>query len=114
MQGHINAIRLRGGDASFRLFEDAAHSFDRETPLEQWPDAAAATGAPTVYLDDAGAMVHPLSGEAVPGLTDRDLMLYAMRAGFGSKGATIGSKDDQPALFRADMKKFWKAALGLG
>jgi dienelactone hydrolase len=113
VQGHINAIRLRGGDASFRLFADAAHSFDRETPIEQLPDAATALGAPTIYIADDGAMIHPLTGERDSALTDRDLMLYAMQSGFGAKGATIGSKGDQPAQFRADMTAYWRESLGL-
>lgn len=113
VQGCIHAMRLRGGDASFRLFEDAAHSFDRDTGIERLPDAAIAPHAPTVYIANDGAMIHPLSGAADAALTDRDLMLYAMRAGFGAKGATIGSKADQPAQFRADMTDFWRSSLGL-
>ena len=36
-----------------------------------------------------------------------------MEAGFGAKGATIGSKGEQPAQFRADMSKYWRENLGL-
>ncbi len=113
VQGHMHAIRLRGGDVSFRLFADAAHSFDRETALESLPDAAVAPNAPTVYIADDGAMVHPATGASDPSLLDRDLMIYAMGAGFGAKGATIGSKGEQPAQFRADMSKYWRESLGL-
>lgn len=113
VQGHMNAIRLTGGDASFRLFADACHSFDRETPIEKLPDAVVALGAPTIYLRDDGAMIDPVSGEASASATERDFMVYAMKAGFGGKGATIGSKGDQPAQFREDMVRFWKDCLGL-
>lgn len=113
VQGHINAIRLRGGVASFRLFAEACHSFDRATGIESLPDAVTALAAPTVYLRDDGAMIHPLSGKADPASTDHDLMVYAMKAGYGGKGATIGSKDDQPVQFRADMSAFWRECLGL-
>ncbi|MEZ5995306.1 MAG: dienelactone hydrolase family protein [Hyphomonadaceae bacterium] len=113
VQGHVNAIRLRGGDVSFRLFADACHSFDRETGVEKLPDAVVALGAPTIFLADDGAMVDPVSGEANANTTDRDFMVYAMKAGFGGQGATIGSKADQPAQFKRDMIEFWRGALGL-
>lgn len=114
VQGHINAIRLRGGRASFRLFADACHSFDRETSMEALPDAVVALGAPTIYLADDGAMLDPLTGIASSTATDRDFMVYAMKAGFGGKGATIGSKEGQPAQFRQDMTQFWRETLALG
>jgi dienelactone hydrolase len=113
-QGAIQAIRLAGGDASFRLFADAAHSFDRGTAIEHIAEAAVAPNAPTIYLADDGAMIHPLSGEADPALTDRDVMVWAMKAGFGVKGATIGSLPGQAEAFREDMVGFWREALGLG
>jgi dienelactone hydrolase len=113
VQGHIQAIRLAGGDATLRIVEDAAHSFDRETPLERIADASVAPGAPTAYVADDGAFINPITGRPDPALTDRDLMVYAMKAGYGVTGATIGSSPGQPALFRDDMLRFWTSALGL-
>ena len=112
-QGAIHAIRLRGGDAGFGLFAEAAHSFDRATPIERVADASVSPNAPTVYLADDGAMIHPRSGEADPGLVDRDLMVWALKAGYGVRGATIGARDDQPRLFRDDMIAFWRSAFRL-
>ena len=111
VQGHIQAIRLRGGDASIRIFADAAHSFDRETALVQVPDASVSPGAPTVYIDDRGCFIHPLEGRADPNLVDRDLMVYALKAGYGVKGAAIGSKPGQAQAFRDDMILFWRTVL---
>lgn len=111
VQGHIQAIRLRGGDASIRLFADAAHSFDRETAVELVPNASVSPGAPTVYIDDSGSFMHPLDGRADPKLVDRDLMVYALKAGYGSKGAAIGSKPGQAQAFREDMIAFWRTVL---
>jgi len=110
-QAAIHAIRLAGGDASFRLFAGAAHSFDRATPLERIAEAAIAPNAPTVYLADDGAMIHPQTGEADPRLKDRDLMVWALKAGFGSRGATIGTDAGQADAFREDMTEFWREAL---
>jgi dienelactone hydrolase len=113
VQGHMQAIRLRGGDVSFKLYSDACHSFDRETGIERLPDAATATGAPTMYIADDGALIHPLAGAPDATLSEREIMLYAAHAGFAAKGASIGSKADQPAQFRADISAFWRAALAL-
>ena len=38
-------------------------------------------------------------------------MVYGLKAGYGAKGASIGSKGDDAALFRADMLDFWRRAL---
>lgn len=113
VQAMVHALRLRGGDASFRLVAGAGHSFDRETPVELVADASVSPHAPTVYLADDGAMVHPLTGEADPALTDREVMRYAVKAGYGVRGARIGSTGDQPALFRRDMLAYWREALAL-
>ena len=106
-QGYAHAIRLAGGDVSFRLFADAEHSFDRQPPVETEPNAAVAPHAPTIYISETGAMIHPVTGDADPKATDRDLMVYGLKAGFGVTGASLGGKGDQPALFKEDMSKFW-------
>jgi dienelactone hydrolase len=111
VQGHVQAIRLRGGAATMRLFGGAGHSFDRETPVERIEEAAVSPDSPTGYIDDDGALIHPLTDRADPDLTDRDLFVYNLKAGYGRRGATIGSTGDQPAQFRADMIAFWKSEL---
>lgn len=113
VQAFIHAVRVRGGRASFRLFEGAAHSFDRATPLEVIKDASVSPNSPTTYLDARGAMIHPATGEADAGLTDRDLMVWALKAGYGVRGATIGGEPGLADAFRADMSGFWVRALGL-
>ena len=52
-----------------------------------------------------------MTGIADPGLTDRDIAVYAMKAGFSAKGATIGSQGEQAALFRDDMVGFFRRTL---
>jgi len=110
VQGHVQAIRLTGGDATMRLFSGAAHSFDRGTAITNVPDAAVSPGAPTTYLTDDGALIHPISGNADPAFVDRDLMVYGLKAGYGVKGAVIGSNPGEAELFRDDMCAFWKQA----
>jgi dienelactone hydrolase len=111
IQGHVQAIRLRGGAASIRIVAGAEHSFDRHEPLQKFPDAAISPGAPTSYLADDGAFIHPTTGEADPTLVDRDLAVYALKAGYGVRGATIGSQGDQAALFRDEMTRYFHRTL---
>lgn len=109
-QGYAQAIRLAGGNVSFRLFAAAEHSFDRQPPVETTPDAAVAPHAPTIYISDTGAMIHPVTGLEDANATDRDMMVYGLKAGFGVTGASLGGQGDQPTLFKDDMSKFWLEA----
>lgn len=111
VQGHLQAIRLAGGDVSLRLFGGAAHSFDREVAIHRIDDARVAPGGPTAYIADDGAYIHPLTG-ADPKLTDRDVAVYNLKAGYGVRGATLGSTGRQASEFRDDMLAFWSTALG--
>ena len=112
VQAHCHAMRLAGGVASMRLFGGAQHSFDRDTPIEDVPDARVALGAPTTYVADDGAMLHPLAATPDPNLVDRDVMVYAMKAGYGRRGARIGSRPGDARAFREDMVAFWRRVLG--
>jgi dienelactone hydrolase len=111
VQGHVQAMRLAGGRVTLRLFGGAAHSFDRGTSILRIPEASVSPGAPTSYIADDGAFLHPLEDKPRPELVDRDLMVYALKAGYGTKGASIGSKGEDAAPFRADMLDFWRRAL---
>jgi dienelactone hydrolase len=111
VQAHIHAMRLVGGDASSKVFGGAHHSFDRRTPREKIDEAAVAPGAPTVYLSDDGAMIHPLTGAPDPALCDRELMVYALKAGYGRKGAHIGGGGESAQAFDDDMTRFWRSAM---
>ena len=111
VQGHVQAIRLRGAPASVRIVAGAEHSFDRAEPLQRFEDARVSPGAPTAYLADDGAFIHPATGEADAKLVDRDISVYALKAGYGVRGATLGSQGGQNALFRDDMIAFFRRTL---
>ena len=113
VQGHIQALRLAGASASMRLFAGAQHSFDRGTEIVNVPDAAVSPAAPTAYLADDGAFIHPVEGAPNPQLTDRDLMVYGLKAGYGRKGARIGSRGGDDKLFRDDMVSFWRRVMSV-
>jgi len=112
VQGHCQAIRLSGGKVTMRLIGGAQHSFDRGTEIENVADASVSPAAPTIYIGNDGAFIHPLGGVADSKLVDRDLMIYALKAGYGRKGAKIGGRDGEAELFRADMLAFWRRTLG--
>lgn len=107
VQAHMQAMRLTGADATFKLFEHAQHSFDRDTPVELIEDASVAPGAPIAYMDDTGAFIHPLQETPDPSLTEVDLMRYSVKSGAGRRGARIGSARGEADAFHADMMAFW-------
>jgi dienelactone hydrolase len=111
VQGHVQAMRLRGGAATIRIVPGAEHSFDRGEPIQAFPDAAVSPGAPTAYIDDDGAFIHPATGQADAKLVDRDIAVYALKAGYGVRGATLGSQGEQAALFRDEMTRFFRRTL---
>ncbi len=113
VQAHCQAIRLTGGKATMRIFQGAQHSFDRDTPVVEIEDAAVARDAPITYIADDGAMIHPTIGEPDASLVDRDTMVYSMKAGYGRKGARIGSGEGEASMFRDDMLSFWSRVLKL-
>ncbi len=112
VQGHCQAIRVSGGEATMRLIAGAHHSFDRGTEIVDVPSASVSPAAPTAYLADDGAFIHPTRDMPDPALGDRDLMVYALKAGYGRKGAKIGSHPGEAELFKADMLAFWTRLFG--
>ena len=65
-QGYVQAMRLRGGRASIRIVPGAAHSFDRDEPIRRIPEAAVSPAAPTAYIADDGALIHPTATRPTP------------------------------------------------
>ena len=52
--------------------------------------------------------VHPATGVADPALGEREAMTYGLKAGYGRRGAHIGTEDDHARLFHEDMMSFWR------
>ena len=110
-QMHCHAIRAAGGTATMRLVGAAGHSFDRGTAVVDIPEAKVAPGAPVAFIADDGALIHPLQQTPDPKLVDRDLMVYALKSGYGRTGAHIGSAPGEAQLFRDDMMTFWERVI---
>ena len=114
VQAQVTALRQRGSEATIRIVADAHHSFDRLEEPHTIAEASVAPGAPTVMLDDDGAMILPTVGAPDPTITDRDAFIAAISGGHGRLGAAIGGVGQQPALFTADMLAFhrsWSARI---
>ena len=111
VQGHCQAIRLSGGIANMKLFKGANHSFDRGGELVHIAEASVSPAAPTTYLADDGAMIHPLESNPNADLGDRDVMVYALKAGYGNTGAHLGSAPGEAEAFKEAMIAFWKRVL---
>ena len=107
VQAHIHAIGVASGDATLRIVPGAPHSFDRTTPREHIPHASVTPAAPTLYIADDGAFILPTSDEPDAELVDRDGFMYAIKAGFGVRGASIAGRPDLVPLFIEDMTTFW-------
>ncbi len=108
-QGQIQAIAAAGGSTSMRLVAGAHHSFDRSTPLENLADAAVAPSAPTIFLDEEGAMIDPMTGLANREMTDLVAFRAANAEGFGRRGARIGGSPAFAELFTEDMLTFHRS-----
>lgn len=111
VQGHMNAIGLAGGEAELRIVGGYHHSFDRGAPLIDVREASVSPSAPTGFIANDGAFLHPLQDRPDPELVDRDLMLYAVKNGFGQRGARIGGSDESASAFKEDMRQFWTRAM---
>lgn len=111
VQGHCQAIRLAGGKATMRIVSGAHHSFDRGSAVVDIAEASVSPHAPTTYLADDGAFLHPLSDVPDPALIDRDVMVYSVKAGYGRKGAKLGSNPGDAEIFREEMLAFWRRTL---
>jgi dienelactone hydrolase len=113
-QAHCQSIRAAGDNATMRLVGGAQHSFDRGTAIEDVPEARVSPGAPIAFIADDGAFIHPLHSTADAALVDRDLMVYALKSGYGQTGARIGSNSAaEPTLFRQDMLSFWRSVMSI-
>ena len=111
VQSHMQAIRLTGGSVSMLLLSSAGHGFDRGPPFEDIPEAVVSVAAPTTFMADDGAMIHPLQDQPDASLVERDIMVYALKAGFGNYGATVGGTSEEAEIFRNEMVGFWLRVL---
>ena len=108
----VGAIQLVGGlRREIRVWVDPERMRAYNLSIADVANASVSPAAPTAYLADDGSFIHPLQDHPDPALTDRDLMVYGLKAGFGRKGAKIGSHDGEAALFRDDMLAFWRRVL---
>ncbi len=114
VQAQIQAISLAGGDASLRIVPGAHHSFDRFEDVHDLPEARVSPNAPIEYLTADGSMIDPTTGLPDSSRTDLEQFRAAVAAGFGQRGARLGSVAGQPERFRDDMLAFHARVLAAG
>ena len=112
VQAQIQAMQLAGATASLRVVPDAHHSFDRHEDVHRVDEARVSPSAPIEFLADDGSMIDPATGVPDPARTDVHQFRDAVTAGFGQRGASLGSTGDQPSLFEADMLHFHRTVFG--
>lgn len=68
-----------------------------------------APSAPTIFLDEEGAMIDPMTGLANREMTDLVAFRAANAEGFGHRGARIGGSPAFAELFTEDMLTFHRS-----
>jgi dienelactone hydrolase len=105
-QGYAALMQDKNPDVSIRVFRNAVHGFGNGQPLREEPDAMTALNAPITYINARGEILDPYTGSPLPGVDPR--ALAKRTAPFLSRGARVGSQDDQAQQFVADMVGFFK------
>lgn len=108
-QAYAQAMRTSNPAVSIRLFPDAAHGFGYPRPRRAVPEAQTAIRAPIIYVTDGGLFRDLYTGAPISGADDA--LLAGLYAPFLSRGATAGSRDDQPQQFMDDVLEFFRATL---
>jgi dienelactone hydrolase len=108
-QGYAALMQDKNPEVSIRVFRNAVHGFGNGQPLRDEPDAMTALNAPITYINARGEILDPYTGSPLPGIDPR--ALAKRTAPFLSRGARVGSQDDQAQQFVADMVGFFKRQL---
>lgn len=108
-QAYAQAMRAFNPTVSIRLFEDAAHGFGHPRPRRAVPEAQTAIRAPIIYITDGGLFRDLYTGAPISGADDA--LLAGLYAPFLGRGATAGSRGDQPQQFLADVLTFFHHTL---
>jgi dienelactone hydrolase len=108
-QGYAALMQDRNPEVSIRVFRNAVHGFGNGQPLTDQPDAMTALNAPITYINARGEILDPYTGSPLPGVDPG--ALAKRTAPFLSRGARVGSQDDQAQQFVADMVGFFRRLL---
>lgn len=108
-QGYAALMQDRNPEVSIRVFRNAVHGFGSGQPLKDQPNAMTALNAPVTYINARGEILDPYTGSPLPGIDPGALAKRS--APFVSRGARVGSQDDQAQQFVADMVGFFRRLL---
>jgi dienelactone hydrolase len=108
-QGYAVLMKDRNPDVSIRVFRNAVHGFGNGQQLRNEPDAMTVLNAPITYINSRGEILDPYTGAPLPGIDPGALVKRS--APFLSRGARVGSQDDQAQQFVTDMVGFFQRQL---
>jgi dienelactone hydrolase len=108
-QGYAALMQDRNPEVSIRVFRNAVHGFGSGQPLRDAPDAMTALNAPITYINARGEVLDPYTGAPLSGIDPGALAKRS--APFLSRGARVGSQDDQAQQFVADLVGFFQRQL---
>jgi dienelactone hydrolase len=108
-QGYAALMKDRNPEISIRVFKNAVHGFGNGQPLRNEPDAMTALNAPITYINARGEILDPYTGAALAGIDPGALARRTVP--FLSRGAKVGSQDDQARQFVTDMVSFFQRQL---
>jgi dienelactone hydrolase len=108
-QGYAALMQERNPGVSIRVFRNAVHGFGKGQPLRDQPDAMTALNAPITYINARGEILDPYTGSPLSGIDPG--ALAKRTAPFLSRGARVGSQDDQAQQFVTDMVDFFRRQL---
>lgn len=110
-QDLVHALSQTQSSAQLRILPGAGHAFDRiGMPPTVLPDIPRTTRFPTVYMDDGGSFLDPITGDFNDALTEADFLSHVLNGGFVEQGVTVGSEGDQAEIYNAEMLDFFRRA----
>lgn len=108
-QAYQRAMSAHNTAVSLRIFRNADHGFGYSLSPQELPNAIKALQAPIIYFDDLGTLQDPRSGQPLPGANERTV--GDLLRPFMSRGARVGTRNNQMADFIADFVGFFRAQL---
>src|SRR5229473_70898 len=102
-------MKDRNRDVSIRVFKNAVQGYGKGQEIRKETDAMTALNAPITYINYRGEILDPYTGSPLPGVDPGALARRS--APFLSRGARVGSQDDQAQQFVTDMVGFFRRQL---
>lgn len=111
-RGTVNYLRAAGGDVELTVYAGAYHAFDASFQPLWVADAQTDASCPTSLNIDSFAVVNPLTGTEIPGVSSSNLSAYLVSC--RSLGVMLGGNEAACAQARQAVWSFVRQRFGLG